>query len=189
MAFIQKTKDLVTTMNATESRLKKVERQLAVPRKGSSSIVTELSHATGAMTTFSNERVTVVTTANCLIYFFMQVDARMSGSNAYISINDVETGASFRCFNVTLGAGNYKRYSTAPGPLQGGSTNTSYNFVRSDTAAENYLRGGAVIIPSPLDGWAHSAGSHQFTIGYQTDGLGGTLDFQNRKLYAWVQPF
>jgi hypothetical protein len=188
MADIKKGSDLITTLGTTEKRLKKLERQLAIPRKGASSIVTEQSTVGTGTESFAGETVTVVTTANCLIHFFLQVDAKTSLAAApcTVAIKDVETSEVFVCFRVN--GESYTRFATAPGT---GST-LSADFVSESGVPPdtfNSLRGGVLTVPSPLEGWATSAGPHEFTISYNQPTSGQTLTVKNRKLFAWVQPF
>ena len=188
MADVKKGSDLITTLGETEKRLKKVERQLAVPRKGASSIVTEQSTVGTGTESFANETVTVVTTANCLIHFFLQMDAKTSLAAApcTVRIQSVETSERFDCFEVT--STSFRRFATAPGT--GSTLNadfTSESGVPYDTF--NALRGGVLTVASPLDGWATSAGPHEFTISYTQATSGETLTVKNRKFFAWVQPF
>jgi hypothetical protein len=188
MADVKKGSDLITTLGETEKRLKKVERQLAVPRKGASSIVTEQSTVGTGTESFANETVTVVTTANCLIHFFLQMDAKTSSASApcTVRIESVETSERFVCFEVTsLG---FRRFRTAPGT---GSI-ISADFTSESgvsPATFNSLRGGVLTVASPLEGWATSAGPHEFTISYNQPTSGETLTVKNRKFFAWVQPF
>jgi hypothetical protein len=188
MADVKKGSDLITTLGDTEKRLKKVERQLAVPRKGASSIVTEESTVGTGTQSFAGETVTVVTTANCLIHFFLQVDAKTSLAAApgTVAIKSVETSERFSCFRVDSEA--FERFATAPGT---GST-LSADFVSEPGVIPftfNMLRGGVLTVASPLEGWATSAGPHEFTISYNQPTSGETLTVKNRKFFAWVQPF
>ena len=188
MADIKKGSDLITTLGETEKRLKKVERQLAVPRKGASSIVTEQSTVGTGTESFAGETVTVVTTANCLIHFFLQMDAKTSSAAApcTVAIKSVETSDQFVCFRVDSQA--FERFATAPGT---GSTLAADFVAQSDILPGifNSLRGGVLTVPSPLDGWATSAGPHEFTISYNQPTSGQTLTVKNRKFFAWAQPF
>jgi hypothetical protein len=187
MADVKKGSDLITTLGDTEKRLKKVERQLAVPRKGASSIVTEQSTVGTTRQTFAGETVTVVTTANCLIHFFLQIDAKVSVSTAAasIGIECVETSELFLCFLVD--EGGFTRYRTAPGT--GSILDADFSEEDVNFNGGNALRGGVLTVASPLDGWATSAGPHEFTISYSQANPGETLTVKNRKFFAWVQPF
>jgi hypothetical protein len=185
---VKKGSDLITTLGATEKRLKKVERQLAVPRKGASSIVTEQSTVGTTRQTFAGETVTVVTTANCLIHFFLQIDAKVSVNTAAasIGIECVETSELFLCFIVD--EGGFTRYRTAPGTGSILDADFTEEAI-SPTNNGNSLRGGVLTVPSPLEDWATSAGPHEFTISYSQPNPGETLTVKNRKFFAWVQPF
>ena len=189
MADIKKGSDLITTMGDTEKRLKKLERQLAVPRKGASSIVTEQSTVGTGTESFANETVTVVTTANCLIHFFLQMDAKTSLAAApcTVRIESVETSERFDCFEVT--STSFRRFATAPGT---GATAGEADFTSESGVPPftfNSLKGGVLTVASPLEGWATSAGPHEFTISYTQATSGETLTVKNRKFFAWVQPF
>ena len=188
MADVKKGSDLITTMSETEKRLKKVERQLAVPRKGASSIVTEQSTVGTWSESFANETVTVVTTANCLMHFFLQMDAKTSSLAApcTVAITSVETSEEFFCFSITSTV--FRRFATAPGT---GSTLAADFTSESGSVPKtfNSLRGGVLTVASPLEGWATSAGPHEFTITYNQPTSFETLTVKNRKFFAWVQPF
>ena len=188
MADVKKGSDLITTLSETEKRLKKVERQLAVPRKGASSIVTEQSTVGTGTESFANETVTVVTTANCLIHFFLQIDAKTSSVAApcTVAIKSVEIPDLFVCFEVTNTS--FWRFATAPGT---GSILIADFMSESGVGYDtfNALRGGVLTVASPLEGWATSAGPHEFTISYNQPTSGETLTVKNRKFFAWVQPF
>ena len=189
MADVKKGSDLITTLGETEKRLKKVERQLAVPRKGASSIVTEESTVGTGTQSFAGETVTVVTTANCLIHFFLQMDAKTSSVAApcTVAIKSVETSEEFACFQVTSTV--VRRFATAPGTGSTLAADFTSQLGSPPPATFNSLRGGVLTVASPLEDWATSAGPHEFTISYTQATSFETLTVKNRKFFAWVQPF
>jgi hypothetical protein len=176
MADIKKSNDLITTLGMTEKRLKSIERQLAVARKGSSSIVTEESNATGSIIEYSGESVTVVATANCLIHFFLQLDAKKSSGRGFVYLNDVT--ANSYVYLLVVEDTVYRTYSSAPGGTPDPAAFPYYEGTNWQIGST----GGLVTVPYT------SAGPREFRIGYSTDGA-GTLTFKNRNLFASVQPF
>jgi hypothetical protein len=178
MADIKKGSDLITTLGDTEKRLKKLERQLAVPRRGSSSVVTEESAVTGTFSP-SGDSVTVVATANCLVHLFMQIDAKVSTAAVAIGfIKDVTNSDSI--YNYQVDDTTYQTYS---------SSSASVSEIASPSHASTDWRiadsgddiGGVLTKPYAVAG----------PITFQLEFLVGanTLTIKNRKLFAWVQPF
>jgi hypothetical protein len=156
--------------------LKKLERQLAVPRKGASSVVTEESNATASTIEYSGESVTVVATANCLIHFFLQLDAKKSTGRGFVYLNDV--AASSYVYLLVVEDTVYRTYSSAPGGTPDPAAFPYYEGTNWQIGST----GGQITVPYT------SAGPREFRLGYATDGA-GTLTFKNRSLYASVQAF
>ena len=177
MADIKKGSDLITTISETEKRLKKVERQLAVPRRGLSSVITEESNVTGAWVG-AGDSVTVVATANCLIHLFMQLDAKIAGANtATAFIKDVTNGNYL--YDCPISNTSYLSYASAPGSRYDTINPHDFADYRTESVA---AAGGVVTIPYA------TAGSLNFELEFLV-GAATTLTIKNRKLFAWVQPF
>ena len=192
MADVKKGSDLITTMGETEARLKKVERQLSVPRTTSSIITTaegittsSLGQTTAATLT-TPDIITVVTTARCIIDFYFTFDyswtwagVPSSTASASIYLRDNETG-----FLTSLRQIDGGLFQEATGVFRN-STYFSSTFSSPDYK---------LVFPSPL--WASAAGAHKFELRITTQGIqvGGvpvstTLTLKNRALYARVTPF
>ena len=176
MADVKKGSDLITTMGETEKRLKKLERQLAVPRRGASSIVTEEANTTVSTVEYFGDSVTVVATSNCLIHCFVQVDAKQSTGIGVVYIQDV-TANSF-VYQLLVTDTFYRTHSSAPGAL---STATNHDY--PDWVIGVAVGPGFITLPYT------TAGSREFKLGFSTSNSVGSLTFKNRKLFAWVQPF
>ena len=176
MADVKKGSDLITTMGETEMRLKKLERQLAVPRKGGSSVVTEEANTKVSTVEYFGDSVTVVATANCLIHCFVQVDAKQSTGTGVVYIYDV-TANSF-VYQLLVTDTFYRTHSSAPGAVAS-ATNHDY----PDWVIGVGTGPGFITLPYT------TAGSREFKLGYSTTNAIGTFTFKNRKLFAWVQPF
>ena len=192
MADVKKGSDLITTLGETEKRLKKVERQLAVPRTTSSVITT----AEGITTTSPTETtkvalattdiLTVVTTSRCIIDFYLTYDysftwAGVASDNgrAFIYLRDNETGYVYPFDSIAGGL---------TGAASGVYTNSTYSTGFFSPPAQ------VSVFPSPL--WASASGAHRFElrIGITAVEVGGsrvstTVTFKNRAFYARVTPF
>ena len=171
MADIKKQADLMHILPAQETRLKKMERQLAIPRTEVSVVATSqttTSPTPVALTTA--DTVTIVTTAICLIHMYVEVEASTTSGNytIYVRDHDAANGAG-----VNTGA-----------------------IVGSGASAQNLATFGNVSSTVPLGAyltftntpkWDTAVGPHTFSLRYSTTGC--TATFLNRKLFAWVQPF
>jgi len=179
MADIKKGSDLITTLGDTEKRLKKLERQLAVPRRGSSSVVTEESALTGTFTP-SGDSVTVVATANCLVHLFLQLDAKVSTATPAVGFIKDATNANY-IYDYQIDSTSYLSYACTPASRYEAASplNDSNDWRTNTTSGAAY--GGAITIPYAV----------AEPITFQLEFLVGanTLTIKNRKLFAWVQPF
>ena len=180
MADIKKGSDLITTMGKTEARLKKVERQLAVPRRGSASTITE---ETSLVSGFSptQDRVTIVTTANCLVHFFVKIEAKVgAGDSVTLAVKDFTNGLFL--YNFTISNTSYETYFTAPGSRYEAAAPFSYSWDWRAGRTPDDGGGGAVTVPYSTAGTA--------VLGFEfTIPASDTVTIKNRKLFAWVQPF
>jgi hypothetical protein len=179
MADVKKGSDLITTMGATEKRLKKVERQLAVPRKGSSSIVTEESVLTGVFSS-TGDSVTVVATANCLVHLFFTLQAKVSTATAatgYIA----DTTFQSILYNFEVDDTSFLTYASSPATRYeiASPLNDSTDW-RTTNLGNIY--GGVLTKPYAV------AGPITFELQFSV-AAASTLTIKNRKLFAWVQPF
>jgi hypothetical protein len=177
MADVKKGSDLITTMGETEKRIKKLERQLAVPRKGASSVVTEESTTSSPTINYSGETVTVVPTANCLVHFFLQLDAKQSSGRGAVYLQDVT--ANNYVYLIIVDDTVYRTYSSAPGSNPDPTVFTYHNGPDWQIGTT----GGAITVPYT------TAGSRTFRLGYACIDAVGTFTVKNRNLFAWVQPF
>ena len=183
MADIKKGSDLITTLGDTEKRLKKLERQLAVPRRGSSSIVTEETVITEVLSA-SGDSVTVVATANCLVHLFFTLEGKVSDSRAAEGFISDDAFLSYvYAFQVddtsflTYTSSSATRYEAAS-PL-----NDSNDWRAADLTDMFPLIYGGVLTKS-----YSVAGPITFELQFNVKPA-ATLTIKNRKLFAWVQPF
>lgn len=179
MADVRQGSDLIKTLGDTQKRLKKLERQLAVPRKGASSVVTEESALTGTFSP-SGDSVTVVATDNCLVHLFLQIDAKVSTAALAIGfIMDATNSNSVYYYHIN--DTTYQSYASSGGSgLIGGLPTYDSNDWRIDPTSGE-AAGGVITIPYATAG----------PVTFQLEFLVGanTLTIKNRKLFAWVQPF
>jgi hypothetical protein len=192
MADIKKGSDLITTMGATEQRLKKVERQLSVPRTTASvitkaeGITTTSSTPATAVALATTDIVTVVTTTRCIIDFYFTFDYSWTWTGvasdfsfAVIYLRDNETGYVYTLATLTGGLGK---------AASGMYTNSTYSGTTFSAPSQ------VSVFPSPL--WASASGAHKFElrISVQAIPVGGspvstTFTLKNRAFYARVTPF
>ena len=192
MADVKKGSDLITTLGDTEKRLKKVERQLAVPRTTSSVITTAEGITTTSPTgsapvaLATTDILTVVTTPRCIIDFYLTFDYSWTWAGvasdislAIIYLRDNETGYVYTLATLAGGLGR---------AASGVYTNSTYSGTTFSPPAQ------VSVFPSPL--WASAGGAHRFElrISVQAIEVGGsrvstTLTLKNRAFYARVTPF
>jgi len=183
MADIKKGSDVITTMSDTENRMKKIERQLAVPRRAVSSVVTEETTVSLTATPLtSTDSVDVVVTAQCLIHVYCQMEMKHSSGSFNASV--------YLAFDGVITAGNeILRTSSSGYVLAKSSPRTRVSA--GGAAGENggpitfvstaiYGSGG---LPASL-----AAGKHTISLVFLSGGA-GTASFKNRILTATVQPF
>ena len=178
MADVRQGSDLIKTLGDTEKRLKKLERQLAVPRKGSSSVVTEESALTGTFSP-SGDSVTVVATNNCLVHVFLQLDAKVSTATAAVGfIKDVTNSDSV--YNYLIDDTTYQTYLSSSASVSevGAPSHASTDWRVADSGDD---MGGVLTKPYAVAG--------PVTFGLEFLVGANTLTIKNRKLFAWVQPF
>ena len=172
MADIKKPADLMHILPAQEKRLKKMERQLAVPRTDVSIVnTTETTNSPTAVALTTADTVTIVTTAVCLIHIYVVVTAKTTAGTCrvYLFDHDATAGAgeAFEILNTT----------SATDDVLATADFTSFGNVPSGTP---------ITFPNTST-WTTAAGAHKFSLKYLT--TSGTATFRNRKLFAWVQPF
>ena len=171
MADIKKPADLMNILPAQETRLKKMERQLAVPRTEYSSVATsETTTSATPVALTTADTVTIVTTAVCLIHIYFEVETSVTGGNTasvYVRDHDAANGAGV---NTVITATS----SATPINLGASSNGTS-------------VPSGGYLTFTNTPKWDTAVGPHTFSLRYSTSG--GTATFTKRKLFAWVQPF
>ena len=189
MADIKKGSDLITTMGATEARLKKVERQLAVPRRGDASVSTELVTVTGSGISLSDP-VTIVLTAKCLIHIWAVWFMKVTDANAQIDFGVEIQGSD----PSDYAARSLVRYATSSGfaPTtyqQYGTTAKEQKLTATQHQGENLH---AISLPNQRNpaglGATMAQGKATVTLNV-TVGSAATLSIKERRLFAWVQPF
>ena len=172
MADIKKQADLMHILPAQETRLKKMERQLAVPRTYRSVVATSQTTTSAtpvALTTA--DTVTVVASAVCLIHIYYEVVASTTAGTLtiYVRDHDAANGAGVNNAGATTSSATPLNLCPTAG---GGGTVVPYG---------NYL----TFTNTPK--WDTQVGPHTFSLRYSTSA--GTATFYDRKLFAWVQPF
>jgi len=171
MADIKKPADLMHILPAQETRIRKMERQLSVPRTEYSSVATsETTTSATAVALTTADTVTVVTTAVCLIHIYFEVVASTTSGTytIYVRDHDAANGA---------GVNTVAASSTGASPQNLAPAGTNGTVV----PLGNFL----TFTNTPK--WDVAANNHTFSLRYSTSA--GTATFYNRKLFAWVQPF
>ena len=150
MADVRQGSDLIKTLGDTEKRLKKLERQLAVPRKSSSSTITEETSLVNGFSPTA-DRVTIVTTANCLVHFFVKIEAKVgAGDSVTLAVKDF-TNQLF-LYNFTISNTSYETYFTAPGSRYEAAAPFSYSWDWRAGRTPDDGGGGAVTAPASPPG-------------------------------------
>jgi hypothetical protein len=183
MADIKKGSDLITTMGETEKRMKKLERQMAVQRKGSSSVLitpgTRTSATPGLLTTglTTLDRVTVLTTNLCVIQIVVEVALATSNAAfaATVYLYDETTNNSIQILSTN--STSAIRARIVPGSTTGAPQGAVFGPL-----------GGTFAFPIPDNWGTGSAGPHSFYLFYACEG-GATVSAFDRKMFAWVTPF
>jgi hypothetical protein len=183
MADVKKGSDLITTLGDTEKRMKKLERQMAVRRKGSSSVEitsgSRTSTTPGPLTTglTTLDRVTVVTTNLCVIQIVVEAAIATSNAAFAATVHLVDETTNFSTQVLSTNSTTLIRARTVPGSTIGISQGAPFTPT-----------GGGFAFPI-LEQWgAASAGPHSFYLYYAAEG-GATVTAQDRKIFAWVTPF
>jgi hypothetical protein len=185
MADIKKGSDLITTMGATEARLKKVERQLAVPRRGDASYAPEVVTTTGGPL---SDPVSIVLTAKCLIHIFATFELKADTVNRMLEVGVTIQGAD----PLDYAARSITRFGSASGfaPTSYqvfGTTAREWQLSSSQNGLENKHPITLANQRNPAGlGADLTAGKYTVTMTTSTD---GTLSIRSRRLFAWVQPF
>ena len=172
MADIRKPADLMHILPAQETRLKKMERQLSVPRIKYSSVATsQTTTSATAVALTTADTVTIVSSAVCLIHIYFEVVASTTSGTLSIYVRD---------HDAANGVGvNTTAAQTASA--------TPVNVASSDVAAGAIVPYGNYMTFTNTPKWDLAANNHTFSLLYST--TAGTATFSNRKLFAWVQPF
>ena len=171
MADIKKQADLMHILPAQAARIKKMERQLAVPRTEVSVVATsETTTSATPVALTTADTVTIVTTAVCLIHIYFEVETSVTGGNTasvYVRDHDAANGAGVNTFITATDSAT---------PISVGASSNG-------TAVPK----GSYLTFTNTPKWDTATGRHTFSLRYST--TGGTATFLNRKLFAWVQPF
>ena len=171
MADIKKQADLMHILPAQAARIKKMERQLAVPRTEVSVVATsETTTSATPVALTTADTVTIVTTAVCLIHIYFEVETSVTGGNTasvYVRDHDAANGAGVNTFITATDSAT---------PISVGASSNS-------TAVPK----GSYLTFTNTPKWDTAVGPHTFSLRYSTSG--GTATFTKRKLFAWVQPF
>lgn len=185
MADIKKRADLMHILPAQETRLKKVERQLAVARQGKSA-----SAATETFTGSGNTglSVNVVLTSNCLIHVYAQMELKSSTPAANVEAQLILLGEDPNDFNSVLIV-QYDGTCAAPTVFVSHTTTgrarqftvTQYDEERNQMLTFPNLR------QPDNTGVAMAAGKYSATLLYAT--TAGTLTIKNQSLFVSVEPF
>ena len=172
MADIKKQADLMHILPAQETRLKKMERQLSVPRTYRSVVATSQTTTSASPVALTTaDTVTVVATDVCLIHIYFEVEASVTGGNTaivYVRDHDAANGVGV----------NTSAAATAEA--------TPVNLAASNSNNALVPRGHYLTFTNTPK-WDTATGAHTFSLRYSTSA--GTATFSNRKLFAWVQPF
>lgn len=168
MANIKKQADLMHMLPAQETRLKKMERQLAVPRTEYSSVTTsETTTSATAVALTTADTVTIVTSAVCLIHIYFEVMVSTTAGTLSVYVRDEDAA-------VNTGAAT-------------SSSATPQNLCAGAGKGTTVVPSGNYLTFANTPAWASAANNHTFSLRYST--TAGTATFYNRKLFAWVQPF
>lgn len=170
MAEINSTADLTSILTDWETRLRKLERQMTVPRIAYSSVATkETTTSTSAVALATADSVTLNTSTRTLISFYVRATLENSsgGGVSIVYVRDETAGANYQVLGAT-GTGPFVTVSE-PGSNAGQTTTSGV----------------------PLGGYVNlyvtTAGSTTFSLRYAV--TSGTGSFSNRLLLAQAQPF
>jgi len=172
MAEINSSGDLIASLTDAERRLKRVERQLVVPRTDVSVVTTSQTTTSATATALTTaDTVTVVASLTCLIHIYFEVTASTTSGtlSIYVRDHDAANGVGVNTLAATSS-------SATPGGLA-----PSYNGSGVSVPYGSYM----TFTNTPK--WNTAIGKHTFSLRYST--TAGTATFSDRKLFAWVQPF
>lgn len=171
MAEIAKQADLMHILPAQETRLKKMERQLAIPRTEVSVVATSETTISAAPATLDTaDTVTIVTTAVCLIHIYFEVEASTTSGtlSIYVRDHDAANGVGVNTVGATTNSATPTNLCATSGLTTLPPLGVYFTFTNTPK-------------------WDTAIGPHTFSLRYST--TAGTATFLNRKLFAWVQPF
>ena len=172
MAKINSSSDLIASLTDTETRLRRVERQLVVPRTDVSIVnTTETTSSATAVALTTADTVTVVTSRTCLIHIYFTVTAKTTAGTLRVYLFDHDANA---------GAGSTDEILNT-------TSATDDVLATSDFSSYGNVPSGTPITFPNTSTWTTATGAHKFSIKYLT--TSGTATFRNRKLFAYVQPF
>lgn len=171
MAEINSSGDLIASLTDTERRLKRVERQLVVPRTDVSVVATsQTTTSATAVALTTDDTVTVVASLTCLIHVYFEVMASTTSGTYTIYVRDHDAANGAGVNTVAASSTGASSQNLAPAGTSG-----------TVVPLGNYL----TFTNTPK--WDTQIGKHTFSLRYST--TAGTATFYNRKLFAWVQPF
>jgi len=175
MADIKRQADLMHSLPFNERRLKKVERQLSVPRNDYSIVATEqtMPYAASPAALATVDTVQLVTTDFCLISFYIEVSIKTDNAAASgrVYLRDVDSSTTTQ----VLGVG---------GTVYGTQGSAAGSFAGSNPGVRN-----GPITQTMNTAWTGGAGKHTWSLLYDCDTVGQIATFKDRKLFAWVTPF
>lgn len=172
MPDINSSADLTSILSDWETQLRKVERQLAVPRVARSFVATkETTISTTPVPLTTLDRVVVNTTTTTLVTFFVRATVENSSSlfSNFIYIRDETAAINYQVATVS-GTGPFVM-ATTPGSTSGVAQTSG----------------------APLAGtvslYITTANSSVFSLMFASSSGSNTASFSNRLLLAWAQPF
>ena len=176
MADVKQQADLMHSLPFNERRLKKVERQLSVPRNDYSIVATEqtMPYAASPAALATADTVQLVTTDFCIISFYIEVSIKTDNAEAIgrVYLRDVDGSITTQVLSLdgtvygTRGSVAGSIFGTEPGAVPNGPITQMMNTA-----------------------WTGGAGKHTWSLLYDCEPVGQTATFKDRKLFAWVTPF
>jgi len=176
MADVKRQADLMHSLPFNERRLKKVERQLSVPRNDYSIVATEqtMPYAASPAALSTVDTVQLVTTDFCIISFYIEASIKTDYVVAIgrVYLRDVDSATTTQVLS-----------------LVGSSYGTQGSVAGSITGSKPGAVPNGPITQTMNTAWTGGAGKHTWSLLYDCDTVGQTATFKNRKLFAWVTPF
>jgi len=172
MADIRKGSNLIRTMGESEGRLRKVERQMAVPRVAYSVIATEeslLSNGINAVVAPTVDSLSLVTSSRCLVNIYVEVEMRVSTGTARVHLsydNDTQNATILQWSSPVPAV-----MATVPGSVFGTDRRNGQHY------------GGVLTF------WNTTPGKHVWSLKHYNNTSGQTMTIKNRRMFAWVTPF